>query len=156
MKITEEITIFLDIDGVLNNEVWGQEYGYGGFFEGEPTINGVNWCPHNVYQFVEFLSRFENYRIVISSTWRLEHNVEAFKKMFALYTREPINIVGITGVAGYDGLISPYTLRGIEIEDYFKKNPTESYLIIDDMNQFFPHQQKYFMKIDPKKGFLLP
>lgn len=99
------ITIFTDIDGVLNPH-WKKQ-----------------WCKKSIKLYNEICNKY-NLQCVISSTWRLNHTIEQLQKIF---TEQGITvkIVGYTPCHDCGD-------RGAEILEYIETNNIEKYLVIDD------------------------
>lgn len=168
----ERKTIFLDIDGCMNSgkscSFFHIKYGgngYGGFFDSskvEPTERNVLWDPDCVNNLRKIIDA-TNAKIVISSTWRISHSVEAFIKMFEVYGWKNAPIIGKTAQAhelAQEGLVPyqkfsdySYPCRGYEILFWLKTNPHGNYVIIDDSTDMLPEQKKKnFVKTNPTVG----
>lgn len=133
--------IFLDIDGVLNdqNSIATAEDGAG--------IDG--WKPDAVRQLKRILAE-TGAEIVISSTWRLgirlaaknaDDSASELKKGFKRFDLPAW--VGVT----------PRKLsnchRGFEIQMYLDKHPeVNRYVIIDDDSNMLEHQTPFFVKTE--------
>lgn len=132
--------IFLDVDGVLNSE----ETGFGGFFTEDDiaTKENVKWgqgLVDRIRQIVEAT----NASIVISSTWRRHFSIGKFKDIFLLY--------------GWDAPVVDMTPklnqgRGVEVNAWLNKNRIESYVIIDDVDQFLIDQKPRFVQTSIMTG----
>lgn len=130
--------IFLDIDGVLN--VYGIEHDqYGQIFH---------------EHFVENLRTVINEtgaKLVISSTWRFS-GIERMRELWK-FRDLPGEIIGIT-IDCYDlikeGRFEFYddVTRGHEIQDWIDDNVNriQSYVILDDDNDFLPGQRGNFVR----------
>ncbi len=98
-----DFIIFLDIDGVLNLE-WKEVW----------DIESVS----NLNKLIEITGG----RIVVTSTWRANPTLnicEVFKNQGIIS-----EVYSTTPILSDD--------RGLEINEWLEKNPTENYLIIDD------------------------
>lgn len=146
--------IFLDIDGVLNSHIIASEWkarnskngGYGGWFkEGDPLSKEViKWGHKNLENLQEIVDQ-TNAKIVISSTWRIHFSIETFKEMFTIYGWKDAPII--------DRTPGGYKTRGLEINRWLKDHPeVESYVIIDDFDEFMISQKKNFVNTDPEIG----
>lgn len=116
--------IFLDIDGVICVD-WIEfvdEFGYG--FHEEYIKN------------LEMIIQKTGAKIVISSTWRMSGLAE-MKRMWKARLL-PGEVIDVTPVLR--------TKRGQEIEEFLRKNPCDSYVIIDDDNDFLPEQMPFFVR----------
>lgn len=164
---------FCDVDGVLNSEkscsFFHKKYGKngygGGFFDSSreaPTEENVQWdieCVNNLKKIIDYT----NAKIVISSTWRRSHSVEAFIKMFEVYgwVNAPIidltpkdedlsqeNLIPFRKMSDYS-----YPTRGYEIEFWLKCNPCDNYVILDDSSDMTDEQKaSHFVRTNPGIG----
>jgi len=116
--------IFLDIDGVLNNTSWLLDQN-----------NFDNFCPDNVKIFNHIIKK-TNAKVVISSTWRLNH--PDLKKIFEDQGVE-CDIIGYTpDLSECKNGIYRGSERGTEIFAWILKNwqneNIEKFIILDDEN----------------------
>lgn len=140
--------IFLDIDGVLNNELFtimlhdrllGKEQYYQCFKDlGEMPFD------YRSCYILQALIRDTGAKVVLSSTWRLSQK----------------HIDGIKRYAGIEihdktpRIIDKSGCRGDEIQLYLHEHPEiENYVIIDDDSDMLPMQMSHFVKCDGKCGF---
>lgn len=152
--------IFLDIDGVLNNEVFPNAFwailkqaelkreqakslhkivmrdDYGNYF-----------CP-TATNALAYLIENTKAKIVISSTWRFMGE-EKIKQMW-IDRKLPGEVIGVTG--RHDT-----RHRGEEINDWIDNWTTENaeimnYVIIDDDDDMMPHQKNCFIHTNPTYG----
>lgn len=139
--------IFLDIDGVLNNakfaSIWRHLYksnGYGGFYTGsKPTKKDIKWDYYNVDSLKTLMDK-TGAKIVISSTWRFTHSINEFKYIFQLYGLKP-SIIDITPDHSRLGIREGVgRTRGDEVNAWLNDHDVDSYVILDDDNDFFPSQ----------------
>lgn len=136
---TEKIkVIFLDIDGVLN--VYGIDYDqYGQIFH-EHFVDNLRTIIDKT-----------GAKIVISSTWR-HGGLQRMKDMWS-FRNLPGEVIGIT-IDCYDlikeGRFEFYddVTRGHEIQDWIddNKKKIQSYVILDDDNDFLPEQRGNFVR----------
>lgn len=128
--------IFLDIDGVLNVH-YPEHDDYGRLFHP---------------QFVENLKRIideTSAEIVISSSWK-HSGLDNMKDMW-IDRRLPGKVIDITPTLkrnkGDEYLtFSERKERGNEIQNWLDKNPTVSYVIIDDDNDMLEDQMEFFVQ----------
>lgn len=115
--------IFIDYDGVVNNIIWnaeGTKADYNHFHNGKV----------NNYQAIQWLSEFcekYDYKIVVTSTWRLHPNYKECHKecLIAGGLRDGIEILGCVGRLSAG--------RGAEIMEYLSQHPEiEKWLVLDD------------------------
>ena len=130
--------IFLDIDGVLN--VYGTEHDeYGQIFH-EHLVENLRTIINET-----------GAKIVISSTWRFS-GLQRMKDLWK-FRNLPGEVIGIT-IDCYDliadGRFEFYddVTRGHEIQDWIddNKNRIQSYVILDDDNDFLPSQRLNFVR----------
>ena len=139
--------IFLDIDGVLNNQdyckilhhLYGGN-GYGGFFRTDkPSTKDIKWDLRNVDALKTLMDK-TGAKIVISSTWRFSHDIATFKYMFQLYGLKP-KIIGLTPDHSRLGIRDDIgRTRGDEVNAYLSNHDVDKYVILDDDSDFFPDQ----------------
>lgn len=154
--------VFMDIDGVLNSEEWaneilpiGRERGYGGHFVESTKLeeNDVGWDPECV-GYLRRIVASTGAQIVISSTWRIYFSIPKFLEMFAFYGWNNPPIIDKTIQLGHRrGVFYEYTTRGLEVAEWLNGHEgIESYVILDDYNQFLPDQQSNLVKTSPLVG----
>lgn len=138
-----DMTIFLDIDGVLRTHSSDLEWS---------RLLGVP-IPLSVYdrrfdkKIVSYINEIVGYtraKIVVTSTWRVKHSLEELKQIF----RD-------NGIADVVDKTDIGLNRGEEIEQYISDNEIENYVVIDDqVNDILKHIPKErVIKVDPIKGF---
>ena len=145
---------FLDIDGVLNsnqtcfyfrmNDI--NQNGYGGFFDKYETPTNANVCwGQDLVDNLRTIVEKTNAKIVISSTWRINHPVKQFIEMFKVYYWENAPVI--------DKTIHTGERRGYEIQDYLDKHPdVTNYVILDDSSDMLDSQREHFVKTSPSFG----
>lgn len=120
-------TIFIDIDGVLNNEKdWKKPF----------TLN--NKCITEFISLVNILSkRYKEIKIVLTSTWRNgfnpydnNKNSSQIKNLISILKDNNIHITDKTPVGNNK-------TRQEEIEYYIKRNNIDKYIILDDDQSLF-------------------
>jgi len=129
--------IFLDIDGVLN--VYGRERDRFGQIFHQPYVD-------NLKRIIDETGA----KIVISSTWRFA-GLQVMKELWE-ERNLPGEVISIT-IDCYqyvgEGKEEFYDRveRGHEIQDWLDgRTDIESYVIIDDDNDFLPHQRGNFVR----------
>ncbi len=127
--------IFLDIDGVV-------------------TSVRTGWYNMDIYviNFLRWVCKNANAKIVISSTWRYNHGHDFWKTIFEDYLNEdfktPDLIKGLQ-VRGQN------CTRGSEIQAWLDKhNEVEKYLILDDDSDMLEHQMENLIQTDSMDGML--
>lgn len=125
MEIKKLFFIFLDVDGVLNNEDYIEEcYEKNGHHA--MHMNHVPFdpkCLENLMILVNKLREKYSVEIILSSTWRLhEIDYEIVNARIAEY-----------GLSLFDRTKYMGNIRGLEIKDYLDNNKKcKNFLIIDD------------------------
>ncbi len=149
----QEPIIFLDIDGVLNSELWY----ISDLCQSMPSRSSIDdfdddFDPKAI-SLINGLIKGTKAKVVISSTWRKGRTVEELQKL--------LNEVGFIGeVIGktpcIDNDSNSSTPRGVEIQQYLKDEGYpwyfSKYVIIDDDSDFLISQQKNFFHCDNYTG----
>ena len=137
--------IFLDIDGVLNNQehlllLHNRFLGREQYLQ---LLQGLHETPLD-YRSCILLQKLlyeTSAEVILSSTWRLsEKHIEGIRKYGGIEIKD----------------ITPRldTIRGEEIQAYSDKHPEiENYVILDDDSDMLPEQICHFVKCDSKIGF---
>ncbi len=135
------VTVFLDIDGVLNSTSWWarrttMEFPYREF---DPA------CLVRLEQFLDAMDA----DLVISSSWRAGRDLTALQDLFndvATFwdsgTGLAARIVGATAILERE--------RGEEVAQWCAEHAVERYVILDDQTDFFETQPLVW--IDPAQG----
>jgi hypothetical protein len=136
------LVIFLDFDGVLNTEQYQARLAV----DGKPTKDA--WGPLFDPRAVDNLRLIidnADAAIVISSSWRYAHSLGSLRMMWELR--------GLPGEI-FDTLAcgATYISRGEEIECWLDKHGRPDYVIIDDLDDFFPAQQPRYVETNPIVG----
>lgn len=151
--------IFLDFDGVLNTERWQRHC----MAAGLPTKDGFGpvFDPEAVDN-LQMILDATGAEIIISSSWKME----GFQRMKDLWKARalPGKISGTTPDAIFDidllsmDLDDPEAFmrlagKGNEVRRWLGQNPGEiRYAILDDMPDFLPEQDPFFVMTDPRTG----
>lgn len=165
--------IFLDIDGVLNSHKTCAFYkakfgnnGFGGFFKScykmrggdivEPSEENVKWG-QDMVDCLRLICDKTDAKIVISSTWRISHDVDAFIKMFKVYGWENAPVIDLTANFpenrnDFGATRGQEILEWIENKSQYTVGSVDRYIIIDDSIDFLPKQMKYFIKTSMNTG----
>jgi len=130
--------IFLDIDGVLNSDMYYRSV--------DRTIK--DWSrfdPRVVDMIIELVEEFSA-KLVISSTWRFgalrQLNNELTKSELKKYLHKDWKTPQVHP-----------SHRGTEIKMWLDEHPeTKNYLIIDDDSNMLEEQVRYFVRTDLKYG----
>jgi hypothetical protein len=153
--------IFLDIDGVLNTEVFIRAFhGIVDIVKTEHPDNEVlsrssvydsygNHFDPMAVDMLEWIVASTECKIVISSTWRLSGLV-VMKELWA--TRSlPGEVIDITPSHYHSTGTSMQ--RGKEIDEWLEAHPeVTGYVIIDDDKDMEPHQMENFVQTDAQYG----
>ncbi|TNE45726.1 MAG: hypothetical protein EP343_26070 [Deltaproteobacteria bacterium] len=131
--------IFLDIDGVLNNDLCQRA--------GNESI-----CPENVEQFNRII-RATKASIVLSSSWRLMiGRSNQYKTLSDLQRYLRIRGVQGTIIDTTPDLTMQNKVRGQEISKWLKEHPeVAEYIILDDVTDLFMPSQRT-VSTDGMKG----
>lgn len=146
--------IFLDLDGVLNTEIFVSCYWH--------ICKSAGYIKKEAKELRQFLMRDEfgnlfdpmtirclkyiieetGAKIIISSTWR----ASGLKVMQLMWEMRDIpgEVIDITPFLN--------TERGEEIAEWLRNNEVESYVIIDDDSDMLPEQMASFVKTDFRYG----
>lgn len=136
--------IFLDIDGVLNNQI-GEEFSL------EKVIHPDDLISKRCVILLNELIKNTGAKVVISSTWRIGKSVEQLQKIL-----EKFGFIGeVIGVT--PRFNSDYTFRGNEIYKWIKDNEDllgcsyyefDKYVILDDDSDMLLWQKNNFICVD--------
>lgn len=151
--------IFLDVDGVLNHELFYVEK------DQQQRADEVGYPQSefdpNTIKIVNSIVEQTGAKIVISSCWRNNRTIEELKELFKSVGLNEETIIGKTpNLAVYDLATKKRTHlstpRGCEIEEYLEINygykADVKYVILDDDADMLLHQQKHFVWIDSYAG----
>jgi len=108
------LIVFLDIDGVLNNEALLKNNG------------GIDALDAESLKLVQELLEETGANVVITSVWRLGHSLYWIQTMFKnLGFQYPERVIGAT-------LNLPGDVRGKEIKLWLAQVPVDGFVILDD------------------------
>lgn len=140
--------IFLDFDGVAETIFWERAE------DGSWTLNGLKNNTErylNNSQAIGWLNELYNkvpYDIVISSTWRLNKDIEWLQDLLIRSGfRKEIKVIGKTPVL--------YQQRGIEIQKWIDDNNFKGKFIIIDDDSDMCHLIKHLVRTDCQLGFTI-
>lgn len=151
--------IFLDIDGVLNNQVW---YMSDKFREGSTKEEyEVSQFDPRCVRLLNNLTDTTGAKIVVSSSWRLGRTVDELSELF-----EKVGITGQvidkTPLLRFTGLENYYysVPRGCEIKAWIEMNKgiigdkvsRLKYVILDDDSDMLYWQRDKYIWVDPYNG----
>lgn len=149
--------IFLDFDGVLNTD---------DFINKVLIEQHQNDCrdvaPHlliipNKIEILNEIIAKTNTNIVVSSTWRKLHDLNVLRNIF-----KRLNCIGeiidVTPIIKADpnDLWPRWIRRGDEIDKWFKDHikEIESFVIVDDIDDFYEDQRIRFVQTDCNEGLV--
>ena len=147
--------VFLDIDGVLNTKWW-----YTQMDRNTPKDKyGYTFDPRSVANLKKIIDE-TGADIVISSSWK-SFGLSELEEMWQ--NRElPGKLIDITPNSVSDEMLlnadldhmELFHIRGMEIKEWLDKHGknVSHYVIIDDMDNFFPEQKSHFVLTDPEVG----
>lgn len=134
--------IFLDFDGVLNTEQYQTQLA----IDGKSTTDA--WGPLFDPRAVANLRKILDVTcavIVISSSWRYAHRLGSLRSMWKV--RElPGEILDMIPRG------ATYISRGEDIECWLGRNGRPDYVIIDDLDDFYPSQHDRYVETNPIIG----
>ncbi len=128
--------IFLDVDGVLNHELW-----YTKINRKEMSFIDSHFDIEKVH-LLNNLCKETNAKVVISSSWRIGRTLEEMKDI--LKSKEAtFEVIDMTGTCCSG-------IRGVEIRNWIKNNSdkVKNYAILDDDSDMLLWQQKHFFHVD--------
>jgi hypothetical protein len=143
--------LFLDIDGVLNTGQYSNYLVENGLCETD--ADGYLFDPEAV-QNLEYIIEATDAKIIITSTWRLDGDMQALWHNRNLAGE----VVGVTPTVQKEKAIGKikiwYGHRGMEIEEWFRSNAIVpyKYAILDDEDDYLPHQSAHLILTDPMTG----
>lgn len=124
--------LFLDIDGVLNNE-HTSIVGPTGFHALEPRL---------LEKFKTWYSKQDKLSIVLSSTWRTDPVLIKFIQ------DSGIPLIGVT----MNSYFTHPKTRGFEVDHFVTIYKPKKYAILDDSHEFYGHQIPYFVQTSYRHG----
>lgn len=135
--------IFLDIDGVLNNDA--------------SLAEGIHLCSDKVILLRNFCEQYDC-DVVISSSWRIGRTLKELTEILAYVGFWcDKRIIGTTPVANKDDINFRGCERGYEIEQWLQNQKGDyNYLILDDDADMLEYQTLRFLQIDPALGLVSP
>ena len=142
--------IFLDVDGVLNCQLFYTEQQKR---EGETFVK-QNFCPMRV-GWLNALCKEMDIKVVVSSTWRMGKTIEELKEIFE-EVGATFEIIGMTPM-----LRDLHSVRGNEIQAWIKDNNEllecqyydfHTYAIIDDDSDMLYQQRNNLFLTDSYAG----
>jgi hypothetical protein len=147
--VTDKI-LFLDIDGVLNNNAARAKRGcdfHSNIFASKPLERErMNFIPEAIEAFRYIINNVPNLRVVISSNWRYHVKPKHFFELFKLYDIHPYEIDMID-----QDEEDTFFKRSFLIIKYLKfKEPHAHYIAVDD------RQDLHHLEFQPKVLFTNP
>lgn len=141
-RFAQKRVIFLDVDGVLNYDLWYySDRSPGNLYGQEGDLDPL--CIDRINKLCEE----GNAEIVLSSDWRI--NTYAFSRLEKAGLRKILDKTPITIFYG-----SVNFTRGEEVQMWLDQHPDiTNYVIIDDRTDFLDKQLLHFVHVDSYKGF---
>lgn len=151
--------IFLDVDGVLNSETHSRLHGWGRATRKHES-GRVKKAKLSLPSFhlINDLCRQVDAQVVISSSWRLSDHGEKLSYWRMLFSdlaeltnhKNAVDVIGLTPDLGDD------FVRGDEVQAWLSDNPwVGRFVIIDDVHEFHPSQEPFFVQTDDAVGFTI-
>lgn len=143
--------LFLDIDGVLNTGRYSNYLVENGLCETD--ADGYLFAPEAV-QNLERIIEVTDAKIIITSTWRYDGDMQALWRNRNLAGE----VIGITPSLLREKAIGKikvyYGHRGMEVEAWLEDNAIApyKYAILDDEDDYLPHQSEHLILTDPMTG----
>lgn len=143
--------LFLDIDGVLNTGRYSDYLIENGLCETD--ADGYLFDPEAV-QNLERIIEATDAKIIITSTWRLDGDMQALWRNRNLAGE----VIGVTPTLLREKAKGKmkvyYGHRGMEVETWLQDNAIApyKYAILDDEDDYLPHQAKHLILTDPITG----
>jgi len=145
--------IFLDIDGVLNHQLFYEEKSQNQRYKeiGHPLCD----LDPKAVGYLNTLIEDTGAQVVISSTWRKGKTVQAMQELLEKVGFKG-KVIGLTPVLYWSGDCKTYhsAPRGCEIVEWMhrfsesKNDFIERYVILDDDSDMLWHQRNSFILID--------
>lgn len=150
-QVTTVRVIFLDFDGVLNSaasfvhESRRRKRNKRIKMRVNETLDWV--CTSN-FQYI--LDKCPDVKVVISSTWRIQHKLDWLKKKLKFYGIDSSRVIDVTPQT-FSGV------RGREIDQWLESHPeVEGYIVLDDNSLESPGHEAVFIKTTWATGLTLP
>lgn len=154
-NISYENVIFLDIDGVLTNDI-------------EDRMQGSHHCINesNLNNLLHILENVDNVKIFLSSSWRYKRDVQKCNELVKYYFGiHMIDIVGRTPVVITPSDVEVLDIqkqilddkrlvcsRGYEIKYVVDKIRPVRYVILDDWDNFLDEQRDFHVRTNSVTG----
>lgn len=150
--------IFIDVDGVLNHELWFTNEGR--FLKENPDNKFQRWFSPKSVEVLNWLTDNTSAKLVVSSSWRNGRTLDELKTLFKIngITGE---IIGKTPYLFFGNEDYNYSVpRGCEIKAWLETNKDilgdkiskSKYVIFDDDTDMLYWQRESFFWIDPYCG----
>lgn len=146
--------IFLDIDGVLNSDLFmGTDAFKESIRQYKNLLDVINNAPEThidpaAVQLLNNLVEDTGAQVVLSSSWRMKFSVEEMNEILGRRDAT-FKIVAATPLSRH----MSRSLRGLEVQEYLDEldEQPESFVILDDMDEF-PKHRKYFIHTKERVG----
>lgn len=143
--------LFLDIDGVLNTGRYSDYLIENGLCETD--ADGYLFDPEAV-QNLEHIIEATDAKIIITSTWRLDGDMQVLWRNRNLAGE----VIGVTPTLLREKGVGKFRCwfgdRGMEVEAWLKDNAIDpyKYAILDDEDDYLPHQAEHLILTEPMTG----
>ena len=129
--------LFLDIDGVLNSEVFMRRR-----LDSQDNAAWINMLdPEAIERLNHILDTLSEVKVVLSSSWRSAGKDEIQQALEQRGFRG--TLIDVTpSLETMDGLIWISPDRGTEIDTWLKGKDVESFVILDDDDDMEPHMDR--------------
>lgn len=140
--------LFLDIDGVLNSELWFRKRSKSNDTRRDHDLSMID--PDAVEYLNDFVTKTEC-RVILSSTWRRNTPLDEMTSLLKEKGFEH-EVTGATPAFN-----DPHSVRGNEIRAWLKNNISNDsdfnrYVIFDDSSDMLLWQKDNFFRTDPFTG----
>ncbi len=140
--MNSDITLFCDIDGVFTS-----------------ARTGWHIWDTSAVQFINWVCKETGAKIVITSTWRFNHNREFFQKFFGENIHEDWRTLDFKNNSKISEIarevLGKKIIRGDEIAEYLARHQEiTKYLILDDDSDMLDWQKTSFRKTKSVDGLL--
>lgn len=163
--------VFLDIDGVLNHELWAKERFYRKQQENESDEEfNRNFFDPNSVSLLNHLTNKTGAKIVVSSSWRIGRSTDELRELLKSMGVEA-EVIGKTPLLSFERIKYKTTEgeereydysvpRGCEIKAWLEmhkgvlgdKISKVKYIILDDDSDMLFWQRNHYFRVDPYCG----
>ncbi len=142
MSMNENLTLFLDFDGVLNNRIFAEKQR-----ENPKEYIGKTFDSANLKELSRLCKSLSIDSIVVTSTWRIGKSIESLREMLARDGFDRSELIYDKTDDSTAGRQSRYE----EIKDWLEIHGDRPYLIIDD-NDIGCINEPRFYRVNSMEG----